>query len=323
MKLNDRVYGKIEIKEPVLVELIHSKPIQRLKKINQHGISEIKGKIITRYDHSVGVALLLKRYNASLEEQIAGLLHDVPHTAFSHIVDFAVGTYSSQTFHEKFMKQLIFQSEIPSILKKHKFDVNRVVDKSKFPLSEAPLPNLCADRIDYFLRDSIYYWGPYPEIKEFLAHLKVYKANFVFDDLNVAKKFALKFMDISINLYVGATTLTKFSILAQTIKQALKIGVLKEKDLFETDDLVLKKLKAAGDKQLKENLDLIKPKIHFKQVEEGYDFQVRGKIRYVDPKVLINNKKLVKLSRLDASFREIIPLFKEKVRAGHKIKILR
>src|SRR3989344_2094676 len=152
MKLYDKIYGKVEIKEPVLLELIGSSPLRRLKKINQHGISEIKGKIITRYDHSVGVMLLLKRYDASLDEQIAGLLHDVPHTAFSHIVDFAVGSHSSQTFHEKFMKRLIFQSEIPYILKKHKFDVSRVIDKSKFPLSEAPLPNLCADRIDYFLR---------------------------------------------------------------------------------------------------------------------------------------------------------------------------
>jgi HD superfamily phosphohydrolase len=31
--------------------------------------------------------LLVRRLGASLEEQIAALLHDVSHTAFSHVID--------------------------------------------------------------------------------------------------------------------------------------------------------------------------------------------------------------------------------------------
>ena len=40
LEINDRVYGKIVIDEPVLIELINSKPVQRLKGINQAGASK-------------------------------------------------------------------------------------------------------------------------------------------------------------------------------------------------------------------------------------------------------------------------------------------
>ena len=42
---------------------------------------------ITRYEHSVGVMLLARRVGGGLREQVAALLHDVSHTAFSHVID--------------------------------------------------------------------------------------------------------------------------------------------------------------------------------------------------------------------------------------------
>ena len=73
------IYGTFIITEPVLIELFESKAMQRLKKVHQFGISHYvhKGIDYTRYEHSVGVFALLRRYNQSLPEQISGLLHDV------------------------------------------------------------------------------------------------------------------------------------------------------------------------------------------------------------------------------------------------------
>jgi len=158
MNINDRVYGINIIQEPVLIELINSKPIQRLKGINQAGASQyaIEGKTVTRYEHSLGVMILLKKLGASIEEQIAGLLHDIPHTAFSHVIDFVFkDTNPNHEFHEKFHKKIILQSEIPTILKKFNFvDIDRILDEHNFSLLEKSLPDLCADRIDYTLRHS-------------------------------------------------------------------------------------------------------------------------------------------------------------------------
>ena len=76
MKINDAVYGEEEINESVLVDLIISKSVQRLKEISQFGMPDeyYYKKGFSRYEHSLGVMILLRRLNASLEEQIAGLL---------------------------------------------------------------------------------------------------------------------------------------------------------------------------------------------------------------------------------------------------------
>ena len=120
MEIDDRVYGKIQVTEPVLLEIMQSQPVQRLKGIYQAGISirAIPKLTVTRFEHSVGVMYLLQKLGASVEEQIAGLLHDVPHTAFSHVVDYVFRS-KEHDFHEKFHEKIITESGVPIVLKKY------------------------------------------------------------------------------------------------------------------------------------------------------------------------------------------------------------
>jgi len=69
VKINDRVYGSINIDEPVLLELMVSEPLKRLKNINQAGASKyaIAGKTVSRYEHSLGVMILLSILGAAME----------------------------------------------------------------------------------------------------------------------------------------------------------------------------------------------------------------------------------------------------------------
>ena len=87
----DTFYGSIDVQEPVLIDLIHSPAVQRLKRVHQYGVAfyTTHKENYTRYDHSLGVFAILRLKEASLQEQIAGLLHDVSHTAFSHVGDWA------------------------------------------------------------------------------------------------------------------------------------------------------------------------------------------------------------------------------------------
>jgi hypothetical protein len=73
MYYEDTIYGNYEIQEPVILELINSPALQRLKGIDQAGYSHVyfPGIPRSRFNHSLGVYLLLKRYGASIEEQIA------------------------------------------------------------------------------------------------------------------------------------------------------------------------------------------------------------------------------------------------------------
>jgi len=63
--------------------------------------------------------LLVRRLGASLDEQIAALLHDVSHTAFSHVIDFVFNDHNGQSYHEEKKEEFVASTDIPTILNKY------------------------------------------------------------------------------------------------------------------------------------------------------------------------------------------------------------
>lgn len=84
-----KIHGEYRITEPVLIELLLSEPVQRLKHVLQHGITGLIGltprPAVDRHEHSVGAMLLVRAAGGTIEAQAAALLHDVAHTALSHV----------------------------------------------------------------------------------------------------------------------------------------------------------------------------------------------------------------------------------------------
>jgi len=90
MKLLDKVYGEIEINDPIAIKIIESEYFQRLKGINQYGginYAFLGKYTTTRFEHSIGVYYLLNILGADCETQIAGLLHDSGHAPLSHLLE--------------------------------------------------------------------------------------------------------------------------------------------------------------------------------------------------------------------------------------------
>ena len=52
-----------------------------------------------------------------------------------------------------FFSNYILSSDLPIIFKKYHLDIKFLLDEKNFPLKEKDLPDLCADRIDYTLRN--------------------------------------------------------------------------------------------------------------------------------------------------------------------------
>ena len=152
MELHDVNYGTFQVTEPVLTELILSKEIQRLKSIDQFGVPVryVSFKTFSRYEHSIGVMLLLRKLGANLEEQVAGLIHDASHRAFSHVVDWALadGAKGNESFQDDSHKSRLEGTNIATIVKKHGIDFDRIIDTKSYTLLECDLPGLCADRVD-------------------------------------------------------------------------------------------------------------------------------------------------------------------------------
>lgn len=149
-------YGVVEVEEPVLLALIDSNAFQRLKKVHQYGVSyyTTHREEFTRYSHSLGVFYLLRANDRPLNEQIAGLLHDVSHTAFSHVGDWVFSKeYKELDYQNSIHKEYLEISGLSKILRKYGIDPKEVLPTEKLaPALEQPRPNASADRLDYSIQ---------------------------------------------------------------------------------------------------------------------------------------------------------------------------
>jgi len=144
MRYLDAIYGEVDIEEPVLFDLMQTQAMQRLRGVLQHGITALIGitRPVTRFDHSLGVMLLVRRLGGALEEQIAALLHDVSHTAFSHVIDYVVDGHDSQSYHEEWKESHLAASDVPHTLARYGYDWRDFLHEENYPLLEQPAPRL-------------------------------------------------------------------------------------------------------------------------------------------------------------------------------------
>lgn len=319
MEFEDPVHGQVNFSEDVLVELIKTEPVQRLKHVNQAGPTPyfMDKAAVKRFDHSLGVAALLKSHGASIEEQIAGLLHDVPHTAFSHVADF-VFENEEHEYHERFLEEIIYNSEIPEIVERHGLDMEYILDESNFGLLERELPDLCADRIDYFLRDMKRVMGK--DIDDHLEHLTVHDGLFGLDDQEVAEKYALAYMEADRNLWADPKEVAMFEIFARAIRRAMDIGLLSEKDLFGTDEEVYRVLKSSDDPEIQGRLETLEG-LRIELDPDDPDLMAETKVRLVDP-IVVQDGETFRVSERSERVRRKIEEHKELVGSGYPVKIL-
>lgn len=290
MKYIDRIYGEFEITEPVVLEIIKSPEMQRLKGVDQAGYFEpyFPETKHDRFEHSLGVYLLLKKYSVPIEEQIAGLIHDVSHAVFSHAADyyFSAGQGGKQTHQDESFEEYVKNSSIPKILEKYNFDLKYILNDKNFPLKENNLPDICADRIDYSLRGIlIFKIGDKSEIEYFLNHLKVENNQWVFDDFGSAKKYAGYFKILNRKHYSGLPTALMFRTVGDYVKYSLEKNYISKIDLYSTDDAVLAKISEylEKDKKLKYLFDRMNNKISYKNDPDDFEERVVCKSRMVDP----------------------------------------
>ncbi len=303
MQLKDILYGSFDISEDVLIELIKSKPVQRLKHLAQFGLpySHYYKKGFSRYEHSIGVMLLLRHLGASLEEQIAGLLHDISHTAFSHVYDWVIGNESKEDYQDQIYKSFLHNTEIPEILLSFSFSPSSFENLESFSLLEKPKPHLCADRLDYSLRE-IAVEDSLAKAKTFFEDLTVFQKQIAFRTSEKALQFGKEYLKLNNEHWAGPYAKTSYRLLADALKRALKLGVLNPDDFFKTDEEVLDILYKSQDKEILNILNSLASKSF------PFDSSLQKNQRFVDPEVLIN-KKIVPVSSIFPEYRALISSF--------------
>lgn len=321
-------YGPISVEEPIILELIESPAIQRLKKVYQYGDSHYTThpEHYTRYDHSLGVFAILRIKKLPLNEQIAGLLHDVSHTVFSHVGDFIFeeefeNTDHQDSIHEWFLKRY----GIEEILNKYGLTSSMILHKSgEFPALEQELPNLCADRIDYNIQGA-YHQGylTYNECLTLIKDLKFVDGVWISSTPQLLKKAAEFSLDMTKNCWGSAKSFLTSKWLSAALHKGLQNQEIHFEDIyFGTDDRVWKTLHRSNDPLIQKLLFKILNADYFFTLAgpQDADINVQRKFRGIDP--WIKEKGVIlRLTEIDLDFAENYQSTKNFMESGWNIKM--
>lgn len=169
--VKDPIHGFIELNEDEW-SVVDDPNFQRLRYIKQIGFAFLvyPGANHTRFEHSIGTMKMTRDICKALgtdpeEASMAGLLHDIGHTPFSHDSEFVLGEYL-KTDHEQVGKDIISNSSIRDRISESTISFKRVMGYFD-NINEAKVISgpLGSDRMDYLLRDSYYTGTPYGTIE--------------------------------------------------------------------------------------------------------------------------------------------------------------
>lgn len=317
MIIKDEVYGEFNI-DGVLEELINTRAVKRLKNIHQSGASFLVNPKfnVTRFEHSVGTMIFVQLMGASIEEQIAALLHDISHTAFSHVVDYALKN-KNEDYHEKIYIKVIEESEIPKVLNKYGYNYKDILeDESKWTILERPAPELCGDRIDYTLRDMIHNGIiTNEEAHEFISSLEVKCGQVVVNSVDKAEWFVDIYYKEVIDFFMNPLNAYADDRLSNVLKIALDKQYISYDDLLKDDYYVLDIIRNIEDEEIIKLMDGLNYSIRAFEDDENYEIHIVNKLRLIDPGVFIDGS-IIKASEMSKLVIDMSNMAEEKALKG-------
>lgn len=243
-KVSDLIYGTFEL-PPLFADLLNSAAVRRLAGIHQSGAIFLVNPDIShsRLEHSIGVMLLIRMLGGSELEQVAGLLHDISHTAFSHVGDYIFNN-KEENYHEQVFEPILLDSDIPEILEKHGYHIDQIL-KGRFSLLEQPLPYLCADRLDYTLRDA-YHAGliTRQSARNFLSAIKAQNGKIMVTDQEQAEWINHTFERLNKEVFNFPLYVYANQQMAFLIRHFLDKEILTTADLLKDDTFLLNKIRS-------------------------------------------------------------------------------
>jgi len=271
------------------------------------------------------VMALSRRFGASLGEQIAALLHDVSHTAFSHVADYLFKEGDGKTSYQDDMHEwFITKTGIDALLSEYGYKgICSNYNKHIFMILEQDLPDLCTDRIEYNLKGGhIEGLITADQIEFVLRHLRFENGRWYFVDEKAALLIAGVSLHLTERIFCTRQNFFTYRQAATALKRALEIKLLTFDDIcFSYDDDIWNRLCASDDVCIQCALDCV---IHCDQhciagTKESHDMFVIGKFRGVNPWVKTEHG-FVRLTDLDPTYAQEYERVKRLIAEGCYIK---
>lgn len=212
----------------------------------------------SRLDHSVGVALIIWNFTKDKTQTIAGLLHDVSTTVFSHVSDFRKGDALTQTSTEEpTTKMILSDSALCKLLESDGIEPKDVVDYHIYPIADNEIPSLSADRLEYMYPSGLALDGSwtFEEIAKTYNDLIILKneenkEELGFKTIEMAELYCKKFCMIGHILQLNENKLC-LQLLSQIMSKAVELDVLQEEDFMTlSESKIIEKIESFISKKI-------------------------------------------------------------------------
>ena len=245
-----------------------------------------------RYEHSLGVALIVYHFTGDIRQSVAALFHDIASPVFAHVVDFMNHDYLKQESTEGETRRIIENSEeIKKLLIKYGLSVEDVYDYHRYPIADNDTPRLSADRLEYSLENmSRAIKVSDDKIKAMYDDLTAGKNEEGQDELMFVTPEPAHVFTICTTInswnYVSDEDRYSMELLARILRKGLDIGVLKSSDLYTTETNVINKLKSNSitESEWTQYCAMTELRKRNDQPDETW-LMIDAKKRYIDPYV--------------------------------------
>lgn len=239
--------------------------LKRLKKIcyfcgmdyaSKH-IYNFKEKI-TRYDHSLTVALLTWKCTRDKKATLAGLFHDIATPCFSHVIDYMNKDYANQESTEENTEKILKNDTyLRKCLKEDDIEIEDIIDFKQYNIVDNNRPKVCADRLDGVILTGIAWTKnvDYEVIDNIINDIEIYDNEIGFKTKSVANK-VLEISE-SIDFYCHSNEDNyMMELLAAITKYGIDNKYITYEDLYvlNEEDLIYR-LKSVNDSKLLEYFD--------------------------------------------------------------------
>lgn len=293
-----------------LVEYASVPEMQRLKGISMISACE-HTKLVpfkffhTRYEHSIGVALIVWNFTKDKKQTIAGLYHDIATPAFSHVVDYIHGDYETQESTEEYTEKIIRKSkEIMDLLDRDSISIYEIKDYHLYPIADNDSPRLSADRLEYTLSDGLVTQDAFSleAIDRIYKDLTILKNENGEDEIGFKNlKNAEEYIERATKLWHLFSGNNENGIIMQfwtdILKKMAEERFITEEDLYDySEQQIVEKIRNCTDKKILKAFEIFSnsEKIERSETEikDKYCISVKAKKRYTNPLVQINGNAI-------------------------------
>lgn len=221
---------------------------------------------VTRYDHSLTVALLTWRYTKDKKATLAGLFHDIATPCFSHVIDYMNKDYETQESTEEYTESILQKdSHLKEYLKQDNIAIEEVTNFKNYSIVDNDRPKLCTDRLDGVILTGLYWTKTISieEIEKVVKDIQIFvneegKEEIGFTSKEIGKLVLKTSEEIDIYCHSNEDNYM-MELLASIAREAIKNKIISYDDLYIlNEEQLMNKLENCQNKKINEKLTKFK-----------------------------------------------------------------